>query len=123
VLTCTFYAQQILHQLIASTCAKAGHAALLDYLNIAAIELLLLAGRRIAGGKGTTAGPRPGTAGVQGRSNVSHADGAMAALSRQLVQAKMAEADAQRKHRHVSVCQKLPGCIGSWRSLQYDTFE
>ena len=31
--------------------------------------------------------------------DVSHADSAMAALSRQLVQAKMAEADAQRKHR------------------------
>ncbi len=45
-------------------------------------------------------GSRPGTASGLGRSNVSHADGAMAALSRQLVQAKMAEADAQRKHRY-----------------------
>jgi len=48
-------------------------------------------------------GSRPGTASGLGRSNVSHADGAMAALSRQLVQAKMAEADAQRKHRYTLV--------------------
>ncbi len=47
-----------------------------------------------------TGGARPGTASGLSRSNVSHADGAMAALSRQLVQAKMAEADAQRKHRY-----------------------
>ncbi|DBB14510.1 TPA: hypothetical protein ACH3X3_004792 [Trebouxia sp. C0006] len=54
---------------------------------------------RTAGSKGVSGGSRPGTASGLGRSNVSHADGAMAALSRQLVQAKMAEADAQRKHR------------------------
>ncbi|DBA92530.1 TPA: hypothetical protein ACH3X1_002761 [Trebouxia sp. C0004] len=55
--------------------------------------------RRMAGSKGASGGSRPGTASGLGRSTVSHADGAMAALSRQLVQAKMAEADAQRKHR------------------------
>lgn len=44
-------------------------------------------------------GSRPGTAGGLGKSSVTHSDGALVALSRQLVQAKMAEADAQRKHR------------------------
>ncbi|KAL0020086.1 hypothetical protein WJX79_009298 [Trebouxia sp. C0005] len=55
--------------------------------------------QRMAGSKGVTGGSRPGTASGLGRSNVSHANGALAALSRQLVQAKMAAADAQRKHR------------------------
>lgn len=56
--------------------------------------------RRMAAGKGATgAGGRPGTALGPGKSGASHSDGALAALSRQLVQAKMAEADAQRKHR------------------------
>ncbi|KAL3148684.1 hypothetical protein ABBQ38_014099 [Trebouxia sp. C0009 RCD-2024] len=55
--------------------------------------------RRMSAGKGSMGGSRPGTAGGLGRSSATHSDGALAALSRQLVQAKMAEADAQRKHR------------------------
>ena len=56
--------------------------------------------RRVSAGKGSSgAGSRPGTAGGLGKSSAGHSDGALAALSRQLVQAKMAEADAQRKHR------------------------
>ena len=57
-----------------------------------------------ARGRGATSGSRPCTASGLGRRNVSHADGAMAALSRQLVQAKMGEADAQRKHRCLLPC-------------------
>ena len=59
--------------------------------------------RRMSAGKGSSgAGGRPGTALGLGKSSASHSDGALAALSRQLVQAKMAEADAQRKHRCAS---------------------
>ena len=59
--------------------------------------------RRISAGKGSTgAGGRPGTALGLGKSSAGHSDGALAALSRQLVQAKMAEADAQRKHRYTA---------------------
>lgn len=46
---------------------------------------------------------RAGAGSGVGRRDVTHADAAMAALSRQLVQAKMAEADAQRKHRYKSL--------------------
>ena len=57
-------------------------------------------GGRMSAGKGSTgAGGRPRTALGLGKSSASHSDAALAALSRQLVQAKMAEADAQRKHR------------------------
>lgn len=53
------------------------------------VDVCLFAGaRRAAGGK------FPATS-----RGSSQADGTLAALSRQLVQAKMAEADAQRKHR------------------------
>lgn len=39
-----------------------------------------------------------------GRREPDQADATLAALSRQLVQAKMAEADAQRKHRCTAIC-------------------
>ena len=59
--------------------------------------------RGMSAGKGCTgAGGRPGTAQGLRKSSAGHSDGALAALSRQLVQAKMAEADAQRKHRYTT---------------------
>ena len=56
--------------------------------------------RSMSVSKGSSgAGGRPRTALGLGKGSSDHSDRALAALSRQLVQAKMAEADAQRKHR------------------------
>ena len=73
--------------------------------------------RRMSAGKGSTgAAGRPETGLGLSKTSAGHSDGALAALSRQLVQAKMAEADAQRKHRCTTsnvdlLAQKIGICI------------